>query len=112
MKLSVSWLSNVRSSCDRTYAVIRLDLVVVGGVGEGKRKETLLLAVGLVDTGERTGDDGKTAEVAGLKSGVLAGRALAVVPVADDNPPDALLLVVAGSGGDGVSLAYFLMISQ
>jgi len=84
--------------------VIGLDLVVVGGVREGEGKHTLLLEVGLVDTSERAGDDGKTTEVAGLKSGMLARRSLAVVPVTNDDPLDALGLVVTGDSGDGVEL--------
>ena len=37
--------------------VIGLDLVVIGLVGEGEGKHTLLLQVGLVDAGERLGDN-------------------------------------------------------
>ena len=37
--------------------VVGLDLVVVGLVGEGEGKHTLLLQVGLVDAGERLGDN-------------------------------------------------------
>lgn len=92
-------------SVEETHLVIGLDLVVVGGVSEGKRKHTLLLQVGLVDTGERTGDDGKTTEVARLESSVLTRRALTVVPVTNDNPLDTLGLVVTGDGGDGIPLA-------
>ena len=84
--------------------VIRLDLVVVRRVGEGQREHTLLLQVGLVDTGEAAGDDGKTAQVAGLQSGMLARATLTVVPVTNDNPLDAARLVITGSGGDGVIL--------
>lgn len=90
---------------EETHLVVGLNLVVVGGVSEGKRKHTLLLQVGLVDTGERTGDDGKTTKVAGLESSVLTRRALTVVPVTNDNPLDALGLVVTGDGGDGIPLA-------
>ena len=85
--------------------VVGADLLVVGGLREGQGKHTLLLQVGLVDTSEGAGDDGKTAKVTGLESGVLTGRALTVVPVTDDDPADALLLVVTGSGGHGVVLA-------
>ena len=61
--------------------VVRADLVVVGRVGEGEGKHTLLLQVGLVDTGERASDDGRAAQVPGLERSVLTGRTLAVVPV-------------------------------
>jgi len=57
------------------------------------------------DTGERTGDDGKTTQVTWLKSSVLTGRSLTVVPVTDDNPSDALGLVVTGGCWDSVVLA-------
>lgn len=92
----------VKSERKRTYLVFGSDLVIVGGVGEGKRKHTLLLQVGLVDTGERSGDDGKTTEMSGLKSGMLSGRALTVVPVTNDDPLDTLGLVVTGDSRDGI----------
>lgn len=56
-----------------------LDAVVVGGVLKVERQHALLLQVGLVDTSERTSDDGGSTEEAGLESGVLARRSLAVV---------------------------------
>jgi hypothetical protein len=40
-----------------------------------------------------------------LQSGVLAGRTLAVVPVTNDNPLDAVLLVVTGNSRDSVVFA-------
>lgn len=70
-----------------------LELVVVLGVDEGKGKHTLLLQVGLVDTGEAADDDGKTTEEAGLKGSVLTRRTLTVVVVSDDDPLDAGLTV-------------------
>jgi hypothetical protein len=85
--------------------VVGADLLVVGGLREGQGKHTLLLQVGLVDTSEGAGDDGKTAQVPGLKGSVLTGRTLAVVPVTDNNPPDAVLLVVTGNVGDSAVLA-------
>jgi hypothetical protein len=98
-------LADSELSAEKVDLVARLDLLVVFGVGEGQGKHTLLLQVGLVDTSEGAGDDGKTTKVTGLESGVLAGRALTVVPVTDDDPADALALVVTGSGGHGVVLA-------
>jgi hypothetical protein len=85
--------------------VVRADLLVVGGLGEGQGQHTLLLQVGLVDTSEGAGDDGKTAQVPGLKGSVLTGRTLAVVPVTDNDPPDAVLLVITGNVRDGTVLA-------
>lgn len=88
-----------------TYAVGRLDLVVVCGVLEGKRQHTLLLQVGLVDTGKASSDDGQATEMTGLKSSVLSGGTLAVVPVTDNDPLDALLLVVTSDSRNGVPLS-------
>lgn len=85
--------------------VVGANLLVVGRIGEGQGKHTLLLQVGLVDTSEGAGDDGKTAQVPGLEGSVLTGRALAVVPVTDNDPPDAVLLVVTGNVRDGTVLA-------
>jgi hypothetical protein len=98
-------LANLELGAEKVNLVVGLDLLVVLGVGEGEGKHTLLLQVGLVDTSERAGDDGKTTKVTGLESGVLTGRALTVVPVTNDDPADALLLVVTGSGGHGIVLA-------
>lgn len=85
--------------------VVGANLLVVGRVGESQGKHTLLLQVGLVDTSEGAGDDGKTAQVPRLKGSVLTGRALAVVPVTNNDPLDAVLLVVTGNVGDGTVIA-------
>jgi hypothetical protein len=77
-KYHVSDLGRLKLASNRSYLVIGLNLVVVGGVGEGQGQHALLLEVGLVDTSERTGDDGETTEVAGLESSVLTGRTLTV----------------------------------
>ena len=97
-------LANGELSAEDVDLVLGAELVVVGGVREGEGKHTLLLQVGLVDTSEGAGDDGETAKVTGLESGVLTRRALTVVPVTDNDPADALGLVVAGNGGDGTPL--------
>lgn len=78
----------------------RLELVVVGGIGEGQGKHALLLQVGLVDTGERPDNDGETTEVTWLESCVLTGRTLAVVGVTNDDPLDTLLPVFSGNFGN------------
>jgi len=98
-------LANLELGAEKVDLVLRADLVVVGGVSEGQGQHTLLLQVGLVDTGERSGNDGKTTKVTGLKSGVLSGRTLTVVPVTNDNPLDALGLVVTSDSGNGTPLA-------
>ncbi|KUI59614.1 hypothetical protein VP1G_11144 [Cytospora mali] len=66
--------------------VAGVDAVVVGLVGERQRDDALLLEVGLVDAGEGLADDDAGAEVPRLQGGVLAGRALAVVVLGDDEP--------------------------
>lgn len=88
----------------KTYLVIRANLVVVGGFGEGQRQHTLLLQVGLVNTSERSSDDGQTTKMTGLESSVLSGRTLTVVPVTNDSPTDTLGLVVTSDGGNGIPL--------
>ena len=45
---------------EKVNLVCWLHLVVVGLVDESKREETLLLAVGFVNTSERAGDDSST----------------------------------------------------
>lgn len=46
--------------------VIRADLVIVGGVSEGQGKHTLLLQVGLVNTGKGADDNSKSTKEARL----------------------------------------------
>ncbi|PMB63621.1 hypothetical protein BM221_010520 [Beauveria bassiana] len=84
--------------------VIRLNLVIVSGVGEGEGKHALLLQVGLVDTGKASSDDGQATEVAGLKGSMLTRTTLAIVPITNNDPLDALLLVIAGDGGHGIPI--------
>lgn len=98
-------LANGELGAEQVNLVLRADLVVVGRVGEGQRKHTLLLQVGLVDTGETAGDDSNTAKVTGLQSGVLTRATLTVVPVTDNNPLDAASLVVTSSSRDSTVLA-------
>lgn len=61
--------------------------------------------VATYNTGKTPGDDGETTQMPRLKSGVLTRAALAVVPVANDDPLDALCLVVARNVGHGIPLA-------
>lgn len=51
-----------------------------------------------MDAGKGPDDDSDAAEEAGLKGGVLARRALAVVGVADDDPGDAVVTVPGADG--------------
>jgi hypothetical protein len=115
-------LANSKLSDLEVDLVVGANLVVVGGVGEGERKHTLLLQVGLVlgfvscdaikklrggtyNTGERSDNDGQTSQMPGLESSVLTGRALTVVPVTNNDPLDAVLLVVTGDVRDGTVLS-------
>lgn len=116
-KLDVEWLAILRVDTEgngladsklgteKINLVLRLDLVVVGGVSEGQRKHTLLLQVGLVDTSKAAGDDGKTTKVSGFQGGVLTRAALTIVPVTNNNPLDAAGLVVTSSSRNSIVLA-------
>ncbi|PNY26225.1 Uncharacterized protein TCAP_03843, partial [Tolypocladium capitatum] len=85
--------------------VARRDLVVVGLVGERQRHDALLLEVRLVDARKRLGQHDARAEVARLQGGVLAGGALAVVVLGDNEPLLAAGLPARAELGDGVPAA-------
>ena len=110
MHMHRHWFADCYLGAHKVDFVIRLDFVVVFGVGKGKRKHALLLEIGFVDTSERPHDNCESTEVAGLKGSVLARGAFAVVPVADYNPPNALLLVIAGSCWNSIGLASGLVL--
>lgn len=74
-------------------------LVVIGGIGEGQWQQTLFLQVRLVDASKRFDNDGASAQMTGLQSGMLAGRALAVVLITDSDPLNVVGLVVASNLG-------------
>ena len=95
-------LADLKLGAEQVNLVIGLDLVIVGRLSEGQRKHTLLLQVGLVDTGEAASDDSKTTKVSRLQSSVLTRATLTVVPVTNDNPLDATGLVVTGSSRDSI----------
>ena len=86
-------------------AVVGLDEVVGGGVGEDEGEHALLLEVGLVDAGEGADHDHPAPEEAGLHGRVLPGRPLAVVLVAHRHPRLARVAVVLGHVGEGLGLA-------
>ncbi len=89
------WLADGELSAAEVDLILWVDALVVLWVRESQWEHTLLLQVGLVDTSEGAGDDGKTSQVTWLKGSVLAGGTLTVVPVTDNNPWDVLGLVVA-----------------
>lgn len=95
-------LADLELGAEQVNLVVGLDLVIVGRLSEGQGKHTLLLKVGLVDTGEAASDDSKTTKVSRLQSSVLTRATLTVVPVTNDNPLDATSLVVTGSSRDSV----------
>src|SRR3954467_9184210 len=76
----------VRESEDAD-AVVLADLVVGPRVGEGQRQQALFLQVGLVDPGEGPGEDHHPTPEPRFHGGMLAGRALPIVLVADGAPP-------------------------
>ncbi|KAI6748867.1 hypothetical protein HG531_007814 [Fusarium graminearum] len=82
--------------------VTSCDLVVVSLVLESQGDNTLLLEVGLVDTGKRLGQDNAGTEVARLESSVLTGRALAIVVLGDNQPLLATILPELTKLGNGV----------
>lgn len=54
-------------------AVRGTDLVIIGGVNKGEGEHTLLLEIGLVNTGKRTDNDGETTKITRFESSVFAG---------------------------------------
>lgn len=53
--------------------VRRTNLVVIGGVNEGEGEHTLLLEVGLVNTGKRTDNDSEATKITRLESSMFTG---------------------------------------
>ena len=74
-----------------------LDLIVVRRVSERQCKHSLLFQVGLVNTGERAGDNRQTAEESGFQSGVLTRGTFSVVVITDDDPLDTPIAVISSS---------------
>lgn len=85
------------------------NLVIVGRVLEPKRKHTLLLQVGLVDTGKGSANDSSATKESGLKSGVFSGRAFTIVLVTNNDPGDVVVSVVRANSGDRTILASLLV---
>lgn len=104
------WLADRKLGAHQVDLVVRLDLVVVRLIRESEWQHSLLLEVGFVDTGERPGNDGEAAKMSWFESSVLARRAFTVVPVANDNPLQTLLLVVTSSSWNSINLASGLIL--
>ena len=85
------------------------NLVIVGRVLEPERKHTLLLQVGLVDTGKGSANDSSSTKESGLKSGMFSGRTFTIVLVTDNDPWDISVSVVRGNSGDRAKLASLLV---
>jgi hypothetical protein len=87
----LSWLELVEvNSAD---LIVLAEEVVVGWVSESKREHTLLLQVGLVDTGERLHQYGVNTEPAWLHGRVLAAGSFTVVLLTNDDLADAIVAV-------------------
>jgi hypothetical protein len=86
-------------SADDVQPVINTKIIVSCGIGERKRKHSLLLEVGLVDARKAAGYHGHSSEISRLQCSVLAAGALAVVPVADDAPSNACVAVALCDSG-------------
>ena len=103
----LSWLELVQA--EDGNLVRPRNLVVVGSVLEPKRKHTLLLQVGLVDSGERSANDSSSTQESWLQSGVLSGRSLSVVLVSDNDPWDTSVSVVGGDSWDSSEFTSLLV---
>src|SRR5580658_11381482 len=85
-----------RGQPDQAETVVLANAIVVIRIAKGQREQPLLLQIGLVDAREAAGNDGRTAEQSRREGGMLAAAALAVVPVADDDPSDSARAVAPG----------------
>jgi hypothetical protein len=101
--------TEIIQTMDRDTVRGKNELIIVG-VSEREREHALLLQVRFVDTGERAGDDSKTAEEAWFESGVFAGGALTVVVVTDDNPLNTVVTVPCSSSRNSAVLASLLVL--
>lgn len=63
----------------------------------------------LVNSSEAADNNGQSAQVAGLKGGVLTGRTFAIVVVANDDPLDTLITIILSDIGNGAPLASQLI---
>ncbi|KAH6609638.1 hypothetical protein Trco_002984 [Trichoderma cornu-damae] len=102
LHVSLASISEHIKKPDRAHLVSRRDPVIVGLVLKRQGHDALLLQVGLVDARKGLRQDDSRAEVPGLEGGVLAGRALAVVVLRDDEPLLSAVLPQLAELGDGV----------
>jgi hypothetical protein len=70
---------------------------------------TLLLQVGLVDSGKGLDNNGATTQESGFQGGVLSGRTFTVVLVTNNDPWDAGVSVRGGDSGDGTERTILLV---
>src|SRR5262245_14985468 len=92
------------AQADETDPVVLADLVVVRWVLEREGQEALLLQIRLVDPRKAAHDDGGAAQQPRREGRMLTARAFTIVRVADDDPLDALRLVVARDGRERLRL--------
>lgn len=98
-RLNLNNTKEIRNAFNSNVQHVDVYLVVISGIGEGQWQQTLFLQVCLVDASERFNNDGASAKVTWFQSGMLAGRALAVVLITDSNPLDVVGLVVTSNLG-------------
>ncbi|KAH3664269.1 hypothetical protein OGAPHI_004621 [Ogataea philodendri] len=91
----LAWSKVLQSN--KVNLVIWVDLVVGSSINEVQWQKTLLLQVGLVDSGKRLGDNGKSTKESWLQSSMLSGGSLTKVLTTNNNPLDTVVSVV-GSG--------------
>ena len=104
----LAWREGLKT--EDIHAVIRANLVVVFRVCKRERKHALLLQVRLVDMSKGPDNDCQTTEVTRLKGSVLTRGTFTVVAVTDDNPLDALGLVLRSDLRDTAELARELVL--
>src|ERR1700733_4709643 len=81
---------------DQTEAVVLAEAIVVIRIAKGQSEQPLLLQIGLVNAREAASNHGSTAEQSRREGGMLAAAALAIVPVADDDPFDSERAIIFG----------------
>src|SRR5208282_5578420 len=84
-----------RGEPDQTEAVVLADAIVVIRIAKGQREQPLLFQIGLVDARQAAGNHCSTAEQSRREGGMLAAAALAIVPVADDDPFDSARAIIS-----------------
>lgn len=85
--------------------IIRAHFIVICGIRKCQGKHTLLLQVGLVDTGKRTNNDRKSTQESRLEGSVLARRTFTVIGVTNNDPFNTMVTIMSSSLGHAAPLA-------